>query len=199
MQKFKPIRSFSLLFGLLFSISAGATMVQQFNLGEMTVKADKIFRGTVVTIDTGTVTAGGGELPTVTYTIRVSETLKGQTLSADGKAGNVVRLTVLGSLKTPAASGNIRFAGGFKVPKLAVGEEYLLFTTAPSSLGLSTTVGVGQGLFRFVLGDKVSNDAKNAGLFRDMDATGLPQRGPIEYSVIAGRISSLVAHSGGAQ
>ncbi len=188
-----------MLFGLLISISAGATMVQQLNLDEMTVVADKIFRGTVVTVESGTVEAGGGELPTVTYTIRVSDTLKGETSSGNGKAGNVVKFTVLGSLKAPAATGDIRFAGGFKAPKLSVGEEYLLFTTAPSSLGLSTTVGVAQGLFRFVLGSKVTNDAKNIGLFRDMDAAGLPQRGPIEYSAIAERISGLVGRSGGTQ
>jgi hypothetical protein len=192
MQKLKPFRSLMLLSGLLISMSAGAMMVQQFNLGEMTVNADKIFRGTIVTVKRGTVQAGGGELPTIKYTIRVSETLKGDTSSANGKAGNVVELTVLGSIKAAAASGNIRFAGGFTPPRLEVGNEYLLFTTAPSSLGLSITVGSGQGLFRFVEGNKVLNDAKNAGLFRDMDAQGIPQRGPIEYSAIAQRISSLV-------
>ena len=34
------------------------------------------------------------------------------------------------------------------MPQLAVGRTYLVFTTQPSEIGLSTTVGLGQGAFR---------------------------------------------------
>jgi hypothetical protein len=180
--------------GLFACMFAHATMVQQLNLGELTARADKIFRGTVIRTENGTVVAGGGELPTVKYVIRVSETLKGDTSTGNGKAGNVVELTMLGTLKSSGASGNIRHISTFRPPKLRIGDEYLLFTTAPSNLGLSITVGIGQGAFSFVQGNNVINEAKNAGLFRDMDNQGLPQRGPIPYPALAQRIHSLIGN-----
>ena len=60
-------------------------MVQQMNLGELTLNAEKIFRGTVVRVESGTIEAGGGVLPTVTYVIHVTESLKGHTSSVNGK------------------------------------------------------------------------------------------------------------------
>ena len=174
-----------------------ASTVRQFNLGEMTNNADKIFRGTVTQIKTGTVLAGGGELPTVTYTIRVNDTLKGDTSAEDNKLGNVVKLTMLGTLKAAPAKNGIRFVGGFKAPVLERGQEYLLFTTPQSSLGLSMTVGLGQGLFRFVYDNQVINDAKNAGLFRDMDNSDMPERGAIPYSLLSQRIRTMANAQGG--
>ena len=164
------------------------------NLGELTSNANKIFRGTVVRVESGTVSAGGGELPTVKYVIRVSETLKGDTASPGGKAGNVVELMMLGKTKQVATTDSVRNVSAFRPPVLATGKEYLLFTTAPSSLGLSITVGVGQGAFSFVQGDNVINESKNAGLFRDMDSGGMPQRGPIPYSALSQKIRSLVGN-----
>ena len=54
---------------------------------------------------------------------------------------------------------------------LTVGQTYLVFTTQPSGVGLSTTVGLGQGCFRlYGKGDSqmAVNEVNNAGLFRDM-------------------------------
>lgn len=194
MQAPKTIRALTLVLGLFACLFANATMVQQMNLGELAVNADKIFRGTVVSVESDTVTAGGAELPTVKYILRVSETLKGDTSSANGKAGNVVVLTMLGGQKQASGDGEVQRFLPFRPPTLERGKEYLLFTTTPSTLGLSMTVGVGQGAFRFVDGDNVINEAKNSGLFRDMDSTGMPQRGPIPYPAIAERIRSLTGN-----
>lgn len=197
MQRSKSIRWLTMLLGLCISVFAHATLVQQMNLGELTINADKVFRGTVMRVENGTVAAGGGELSTVSYYIRVSETFKGNTASANGKAGNMVKVTMLGGSKDVVVNGNMRRFSAFTPPTLTPGNEYLLFTTQPSSLGLSVTVGVGQGAFSFVDGESVVNEAKNVGLFRDMDSSGMPQRGPIPYSAIAERIQSLVGNQGG--
>lgn len=197
MKRLRIAKLLTFVLGVGACMFASATMVQQMNLGELAVTADKIFRGTVISIEDGTVSAGGGELPTVKYILRVSETLKGDTRSANVKAGNVVEITMLGRRKSISGDGEIQHVTPFQPPILETGKEYLLFTTVPSSLGLSMTVGVGQGAFRFVEGNNVMNEAKNAGLFRDMDSTGMPQRGPIPYSAIAERVRSLTASQGG--
>ena len=58
---------------LILAAQGHATIMLKLNLEEMTERADRIFRGTVVDIEVGTVQAGGGELPTVTYRFRVDE------------------------------------------------------------------------------------------------------------------------------
>ena len=101
-------------------------------------------------------------------------------------------VTMLGSLKPAPAVGNMQRLSAFTPPNLAPGGEYLLFTSKESHLGLSMTIGVGQGAFRFVDGDNVMNEVKNAGLFRNMDSQGLPQRGPIPYDALSDRIRGIV-------
>lgn len=194
MRQIISVRNVVLLVGLFAAMCASATMVRQMNLDELAGHADKIFRGTVVRTETGKISAGGGELTTTKYVIRVSETLKGNTQAGGGKIGNVVEVVMLGDPKQTITSGNAERYDVFRPPALRVGSEYLLFTTAPSSLGLSMTVGLGQGAFQFVQGNHVLNDAKNAGLFRDMDSLGLPQRGPIPYSALSQRIRNLVGN-----
>lgn len=194
MQPPTSLKALSVILGLFACTFANATMVQQMNLGELALNADKIFRGTVTSVENGTVTLGGGELPTVKYVIRVSETFKGDTTSANDKAGDVVEVMMLGRQKQATSDGDIQHFIPFQPPAFEQGKEYLLFTTAPSSVGLSMTVGVGQGAFDFVDENNVMNAAKNAGLFRDMDSTGMPQRGPIPFAVLAERIRSLIGN-----
>ena len=53
------------------------------------------------------------------------------------------------------------------VPRLTMGHDYLLFTTKPSSIGLSTAVGLGQGAFAVYSQDKQDwavNEFDNTGL-----------------------------------
>ncbi len=199
MRYLKILLSLCIIFSMNMLAPLDASTIRQFNLGEMTNNADKIFRGTVTQIETGTITAGGGTLPTVTYTLRVNDTLKGDTSSDNDKLGNVVKVTMLGSIKGAPAKDGIRFVGGFKAPALERGKEYLLFTTTPSALGLSMTVGVGQGLFRFVFDNQVINDAKNVGLFRDMESSDMPKRGAIPYSLLSQRIRSMANATGGTE
>jgi len=188
----KSFRWFAFVAVLIVGSQAFATMVQQMNLGEMTDNAANIIRGKITEIETGTVTAGGAELPTITYIVRVADVLKG---SAATGSDNLIRVTMFGSLKTASGGGEIkRSLSMFEGPSLQAGNEYLLFLTSPSSVGLSTTVGVGQGSFRFLGDGTVVNEAKNNGLFRDMDRNGMPASGPINYADLADRIQQLVTN-----
>jgi hypothetical protein len=91
------------------------------------------------------------------------------------------------------------------MPVLVVNQTYLVFGTAPSRVGLSTSVGLGQGCFK-VYGkdaDRMAvNEVNNAGLFRDMvlpapgvaaaRASAAQTRGPISYAALRAQIVSLV-------
>jgi hypothetical protein len=73
------------------------------------------------------------------------------------------------------------------LPRLKVQQEYLLFTTKPSKIGLVTFVGLGQGCFRVYAQDKSDfavNELGNNGL-------GLPKSGPALYTDLAKRIREL--------
>jgi len=114
-----------------------------------------------------------------TYRLEVKEILAG-TESA------VVDLKVVGSSK--AQTGNIQRVDLFgDVPRLELGNEYLLFTTKPSKIGLSNFVGLGQGCFSIFAQDKKEvalNGAGNNGL-------GLEKSGPVAYSELVRKIREL--------
>ena len=130
----------------------------------------------------GTVQAGGSELSTVVYTIKVDDALKGEF-----GAKPIVTVTMLGNLKAEAAGDVQRLARMDLNPDMSVGGEYVLFTTAPSAVGLSTTVGLGQGLFRIFANadgrDLAANELNNLGLFD----------GPVQYSELAQAVADLLA------
>ena len=199
MKRFRQFLYPLLLLGLAVSVPARAELVQQMNLDELTSNAGAIYRGTVLDARSGSVEAGGGELPTVTYVILVSDLVKGQPANADPKKGMVVELTMLGRLKpVQQDSGDIRRFDSFMsfAPKLEIDKEYLLFTTQQSSVGLSMTVGVGQGAFRFLANDTVVNEVNNIGLFRDLDRGAFPEAGPIEYAALVERLREKLENGG---
>jgi hypothetical protein len=105
---------------------------------------------------------------------------------------------MIGKIKT-VTRGNARSVSPFELPALATGQSYLIFATPPSAVGLSTTVGLGQGRFEIRgSGSKetVQNERGNRMLFSGMDAPalrGTPREGPMRYSDLAAQIQSLVA------
>jgi hypothetical protein len=163
------------LSSVLLALPAQPAMVKKMDLAEMCELAGRIFRGTVIDIDKGTVSAGGGDVPTIRYQLRVTAQFKGSfPAAADGEpiiAVTSVDLEVI------------------DMPRLAVGQDYLLLTTLPSSVGLSTMVGLGQGTFR-VYGEADAelavNALNNAGLTDGMRA------GPESYEALANRIRSIL-------
>lgn len=161
-----------LLAAALVSVSPPltATNVLQMNLQEMVDRSERIFRGTVLDAKEGTLAAGGGELPVVTYRIRVDEAFKGTFEEVKGL--QIAEVKMLGKLKPAGSASAVRAATSVPdLPRLVVGQEYLLLTTPRSAIGLSTTVGLGQGLFQ-ISGkpgqEIVINGNRNYGLFRDM-------------------------------
>ncbi len=174
------------------SVPAEATMLRAMNLADLSTGADRIFRGTVTSIDTGTVEAGGGKLPIVIYRFKVSEALKGDFIRKGDKTYAEVRM--IGTLKAEPPSGEHRRVSVLRdLPRLRMGSEYLLFTTQPSRVGLSTTVGLGQGLFKIAgsgAKETAVNEFNNAGLFRGMpsEKAGL---GPISYTRLAQKVRAL--------
>lgn len=157
---------------------AGATMLMQFDLAGLTDRADRIFRGTVVDVEQSSIEAGGGELPMVIYRLKVEESLKGDADVVKGDEA-YIEIRMVGSIKADTQSGDIeKFSVFSDVPRLAMGSDYLLFTTQPSAIGLSTTVGLGQGAFSVYAQDKQDwavNQFDNAGL-------GVGDGGALVYS-----------------
>ncbi|MGB7070608.1 MAG: hypothetical protein WBD22_14030 [Pyrinomonadaceae bacterium] len=154
--------------------------LQRFSLSEMIDRSGRIFRGTVLDFEAGTVRAGGGELPTVTYRFSVDEAFKGE--FSDKEGTKYTEITMLGNLKdAPNASGPKKLSALPKLPALEVGSDYLMLMTPQSDIGLSAPVGLGQGAFVVYLQDKqemARNEFNNAGLFD----------GAVKYSELAAQI-----------
>lgn len=167
-----------------------AASVLQMNLGSLCERSDKIFRGRVIDSETGTIEAGGAELSVVAYTIAVTEGFKGDF----GPKGVVtVRFLASKAALVPYSGDVHRMASFAGLPALSVGQEYLLFTTQPSAIGLSTTVGLGHGCFQVSSVNKedfVVNEFDNLGIFEGV--SGMPASGPVTYDAMADAIEAHV-------
>ena len=200
MHRVKLYASLMTVAVLAVSLPLSAATVVQLNLEQMVDRADKIFRGTVLDAREGTVQAGGGELPVVTYRLRVDEEFKGA--FEEVKGVRIAEVRMLGKLKPASSSGTARSLPPLTdLPRLEVGRDYLLLTTPESAAGLSTTIGLGQGRFELKgkPGQEIAlNDNQNRGLFRGMSGTdsfsggATPQEGPLPYSALASLIRNIV-------
>lgn len=176
----------ALLAVLLAAAPAAATTVLQMSLDGLVERSGSIYRVTVVSVEPGTVAVGGGELDTIVYGLKVVELLKGE-IDDGGKEAPFVELTVLGDLKDESAAGGVRHLARLpQAPRLERGGEYVLFTTPSSAVGLSTTVGLGQGAFKIYDGpdheELAVNELGNLGLFS----------GPVTYTTLADAVRARV-------
>jgi hypothetical protein len=185
------------LLSALASRESTASTVMQLNLDQMVGRAGNIYRGTVLSATSSTVAAGGGQLPVTIYRLRVDESFRGEFQEVKGV--RIAELRTLGKL-SPVVSGNLRSAVVLpRSPELVVGESYLVLATRPSAIGLSATVGLGQGCFKiFGVGkaEMAVNETNNQGLLEGTRRTrggSTAPSGPIAYSDIANRIRGLVA------
>jgi hypothetical protein len=173
---------------IVAAAASEASNVMHMTLRDLVTRADRIVRGTVLQADESVASAGGGNLPIVVYRIRVEDVLKGS-----AGEGDVIEVRLLAAPKT-AASGPYRRANLLRdLPRFSVGRDYLFALTRPSRIGLSTTVGLGQGLFqlRGRPGEEVAvNDANNLGLFQGQAAAGTS--GPVPYATLAKEIRSIL-------
>jgi hypothetical protein len=177
----------------------------QMNLEEMCVRAHAIFRGNVLSSQAGRVAVGGGELAVVKYRLEVEESFRGEFETIKGV--RIAEFTTLGK-QAPVRHGNVQFVSNVpRMPEMEIGRSYLVIATQPSQIGLSTSVGLGQGLFRILAPGKdeeaAVNEANNAGLFRDMAppaaaaartaaAPSAASGGPIAYQELARMIREIV-------
>ncbi|RMH22521.1 MAG: hypothetical protein D6696_02970 [Acidobacteria bacterium] len=174
---------------LLCAAGAGATSVLQMNLETMCAGAHQIFRGTIVDMYETTIEVGGGTLPAVTYVAEVKEAFAGDFETVKGVT--VARFTVVGTLKQHQ-SGQHPIPG---LPTLEIGGDYLLLVAPAGPVGLTATMGLGQGCFTISgkPGEETAvNAIGNAGLFDGMSAAGMPSSGPVSYSTLADLIHSLI-------
>lgn len=181
-----------LTFGLTMASAVHATTVLQMNLAQMITSSDKVFVGTVIDVSESRVAVGGGEVPAVTYRFRVADTFKGEYQQSKGVT--FTEVTMLGTLKNVKEGVHpiIDF------PLLRIGEQYLMIVAPEGPIGLTTTMGLGQGMFSLSGdgSDKVAlNAANNVGLFAGM-SVGFADGVAIPYSELAALIRNIV---GGAQ
>ncbi len=177
------------IIGLVAASSAHAVTLVRMNLADMCEGAGRIFSGTVIEAEPGTVQAGGGELPVTIYKVAVDEAFKGEFTEYKGQ--KVAEITMLGKPTSPELEALAKFDPLPGLPVLELGSSYLLFQTEPGQAGLSTTIGLGQGWFRLSGKDDkayVVNGFDNTGLFAGMEVAGAPPRGPISYSFMVEQI-----------
>jgi hypothetical protein len=190
---------------LIAAVPVLATTVIQMNLEEMCRRSARIYRGTVLSATEGSVAVGGGQLPVVTYRLRVEEAFRGDIPVVKGT--RIAEIQMIGKSKPVRLANLVRASALPVMPQLAVGRTYLVFTTQPSAIGLSAIVGLGQGAFRIDQAGKnevAVNEVNNSGLFRDMAApagrslaapsasVAVTSGGPISYTELAGWIRTVL-------
>ena len=181
---------------------AHAASVEHLTLRELVERAHRIVRGTVLTAEEGSLSAGGGVLPITVYRIRIAEVVKGP-----APAEQVLEVRLLSPRKGGVAARGQ--ADAFRdLPEFLVGQEYLFALTRPGRIGLSTTVGLGQGLFALrgaIDRRQAVNQWNNVGLFIDSPVTSAAPApsagraiapvtraaGPVAYSALIDEIRRL--------
>jgi len=142
----------------------------------MTKQSGRIVEGKVLSVAEGFVPGpSGGKIPVTKYTLSVSKSMKGK-----GKSGAKI---VVKHLRLSGVSLMTGEGGGerYEFPTYKVGEHLILFLTHESSLGLSSPIGLQQGVFQ-VQKDKdgrpthAVNGVDNAGLYDSADE-GAPTAG----------------------
>ncbi len=149
--------SFLMLLASLQVIAGPKThfLVKTYNLEEMVTASENIFVGQLVNSREDYIYAAGGEIPITIYTFKVDEALK-------GAIGITLTIRQVGHRSNPSS------LFGHSTPLYKKGEVLMIFFAGESEIGLTSPVGMGQGVFRVKTdrGAKVSvtNERKNLGL-----------------------------------
>lgn len=161
----KIFLSFFLLVSVLLA-QAFALTVLQLNLKQLTELSDQVFSGTCLSLRTTTDSAGRR----VQYvTFQVNEMIK-------GPLAKKVTFKQLALAGTAVVQGQLQMDDLVReIPQYKVGEDAIVFLSAPGRLGLTAPVGLMQG--KFVIeqdenGDKtVVNAMDNRGLFMGLKSS----------------------------
>lgn len=115
------------------SAAQGCVLAAPMNLEEMVARAESIVSGTCVSAEPVVAAVGGANLAATRYTFALDETIRGTGMRAL-------------SFEQFGAGGSLS-----GLPDFVPGERYLLLLSAPGAPGgLTSTVGLDQGAFRFV-------------------------------------------------
>lgn len=178
--------------GMLSAGALHAATAVQMNLEQMVTNSERVFVGTVLDVTESRKQVGGGEVPAITYLIKVSDSFKGEFQELKGE--RFTEVTMIGSLKH-YQDGHHPIAD---FPMLQVGSEYLLMVAPAGPIGLTATMGLGQGCFSITGDDtdKVAlNGANNVGLFAGMQV-GFADGEAVSYGALSTMINDIV---GGAE
>ena len=172
----------------LYAPPLSAANVAQMNLEQLVQHSERVFVGTVLSVSERRVEVGGGQVPAVTYRLQVDEAFKGEFTEIKGQ--RFTEVSMLGSLKIVAGARHpIR-----NFPVLREGREYLLLVAPAGPIGLTSTMGLGQGCFNLSHKgrEKVAlNEANNHGLFSGMNVA-LPSGKAVPYAALADLIRTIV-------
>lgn len=151
---------------LLLSVSASALTVLQLNLEQLTALSEKVFVGRCVSVEPG---KDDSNRSVQTVSFEVSDVLKGE----PAKTITFRQLGVEEAGREFGMKPSIRIQGlDREIPRYEVGEEAVVFLSAPGGSGLTAPVGLAQGKFTvFSKGDlkTVMNRDGNRGLFIGSD------------------------------
>lgn len=132
-MKTKYISALIGIWVLLYTAAVQATSVRPMNLLEMVEVADRVFWGKCLTNETKTDATTG--ISFVEYRFRVLRGLKGV---KDGELLTFRQIYDMGQGRSPISG----------IPHYQKGHELLLFLHGDSKLGLTSPVGLAQGMFR---------------------------------------------------
>ncbi len=107
---------------LVAAVPAVATTVMQMNLVEMSQRSAQIYRGTVLSATEGTIEAGGGQLPIVTYRLEVEEAFRGDIPVVKGM--RIAQIRMLGKSKAVRRGNLLHVSALPRMPELAIGQTY---------------------------------------------------------------------------
>lgn len=169
--------SFSVITLLSPSPGFGVT-ARIVNISEMVASADRIFRGRCLSVEPAGSAAG---LPVLQYTFEVVEGLKGVT------EGEQV------AFRQVQGAGKDRRKGVAGIPGYRGGEEVLLFLYPDSQLGLTSPVGLDQGVFRVIRDDSGEIQVVNALLNRNL-TQGLSE--DVRPVAFGGKVARLLEEGG---
>jgi hypothetical protein len=130
--------------------AAHQLVVPSLNLEQIVEKADRIFVGKVTGVREESLAAAGGTLPVTVYTFEVEEALR-------GAIGNTLTIKQLGHRSDPSSFMSQ------SLPEYRVGDVVMLFLHADSGIGLTSPVGLGQGVFEVKMDGPFKVSVKNLG------------------------------------
>ena len=149
-QGFRILRTLPLILATLLVVTfcrsdAYASSVKVSNLESMVQSAGEVFVGTCLAVQPSQIKFQGQFLPVTRYRFWVSESLKG----GSSKEHILVQMGWPSSLTQSRGNTTSRLPLVFDgMPEYMVGREYILLLTAPSTLGLSSPIGMQQSVFQ---------------------------------------------------